>query len=129
MFTLLKEFPTEKIQNILGNGFDIEKAFQYHSKYVLFLTENTPHEETLTILLLNQAYDELEKIELYAAYTAGILNIIDVDENTITFTFWSEQSMKLCYSKRKKYWWQFKRLNGVSYVGGFLKSRYLFVET
>lgn len=128
MFTLLKEFPAEKVQDILGNGFDIEKAFQHQNTYVLFLTENTPHEETLTVLLLNQAYDELEKIELYAAYTAGILNVIDVDQNVITFTFWSEQPMKLCYLENKKYRWQFKKLTNVSYVGGFLKARHLIVS-
>ena len=129
MFTLLEGFPTKKLQSTLVNDFDIEKVFKYQNTYVLFLTENTPHEETLTILLLSETYKILEKIELYAAYTPGILNVVGVESNAIVFTFWSEKSMRLCYSESKKYPWQFKRLYGVSYISGLLKLRYLVVRS
>lgn len=127
MFTLLNNFPVENLQSILSDGVELEKAFQYEKKYVFFLTENIPHEETLTILLLDDNCNEIEKIELYAAYMPGILNVTDVEPKVIAFSFWPEQPLKLCYSDNKKYRWQFKSLSHVSYSGGFFKAHNLIV--
>ena len=128
MFTLLDETIVEKLKNTLDDGFDLEKAFKVQNSYVLFLTENTPHEETLTILRLDSTYSELEKIELYAAYMPGIFSVTDVSENSIAFTFWSKQPMRLCFMACKQYRWQFKGVSNVSYLGGFFKSRQLIVK-
>jgi len=69
-------------------GGVLEAQFISGSRYVLFLSEGTPYEEALHILLLDADVQVLDALELSAAYTPGMLrNVSVVQPNAIRFSF------------------------------------------
>lgn len=75
-------------KTIEATGAVLEAQFVSGGRYVLFISEGTPYEEALHVLLLNADMQVLDALELSAAYTAGMLrNVSLVQPNIIRFSF------------------------------------------
>lgn len=69
-------------------GAVLDAQFISGGRYVLFISEGTPHEEALHVLLLDADVQILDALELSAAYTPGMLrNVSVVQPNAIRFSF------------------------------------------
>lgn len=69
-------------------GAYLEACVEWHDSYLLFLTDNIPHEDMLNIHLLNKKFDLLDSAVLGTMYSTGSFSDLQITgENTLTFRF------------------------------------------
>lgn len=82
----IRHEPSGKVIDTVGAV--LEAQFKSGSRYVLFVSEGTPHEEALHVLLLDADAQILDALALSAAYTPGMLrNVSVVPPSGIRFSF------------------------------------------
>lgn len=79
-----------------------EATVEHEGRYIVFSTHDCPFEEGLSIQLFGPEGQELERVNLYAAYTGGVFAIKDISDSCIEFTFWSEDRLRLTYHHKPK---------------------------
>ncbi|MDZ4782761.1 MAG: hypothetical protein SGJ19_21145 [Planctomycetia bacterium] len=78
------------------DGSILERQYSVGDRYLLLLTEGTPHEEGLHLYLLTSEFQLLDQLELGAAYAPGILNnVASPGPRTLMFTFFAAETWKL----------------------------------
>lgn len=84
---LIDKRPTGKFVS----GAVLEAAVQYEDFYVLFMTDDVPYEELLTILFLDNQLNLLDSAHIGGAYSTGTFSAMRLDDpNTIYFRFIGE---------------------------------------
>ncbi len=71
------------------DGIILEAAFSTQDNLrLLFTSDDTPFEETLHIILLDQTFNLLEQVDVYQEYQPGLFkNVNVIDENKVSFDF------------------------------------------
>jgi hypothetical protein len=59
-------------------GACLDAQFVLDGRYLLIMTDDIPYEETMRVYLLNSAFDVVDRLELGAPYTPGILARLSV---------------------------------------------------
>jgi hypothetical protein len=60
-------------------GCVLERLYQLENRhYLVFLTDDSPYEECLHIVLLDENYHQLDQVDIFQAYTPGILSNLTV---------------------------------------------------
>jgi hypothetical protein len=71
-------------------GISLEAQFKFNNKYLLFLTEDCPFEEYLSIYLLDQSFNVLDRAGMFIQFTPGMLGNLKIEnDHEISFTFFS----------------------------------------
>ncbi|WP_163131990.1 hypothetical protein [Agarivorans sp. Alg241-V36] len=90
-------------QKINLPGLVVENGFNVPPIGTLWLTSNdSPYEETLYISLVDSESLVTERVELYKAYTPGVLKDVVSKGNYIEFEFWQGQTHQVTIEKEKK---------------------------
>lgn len=72
-------------------GADLEAAVRVDARYLLFMTDDVPFEETLGIFLLDQNFDVIDSARLGAMYSTGMFSTLELHEpRTVGFRFIGE---------------------------------------
>ena len=111
------------------DGADLERVFQLSDgRFLVFLTDDSPFEETLRLLLLSPHLRILDGMTFDAAYaTAALENIRVVDPEVVEFSFIHKIPcrIRVCPTPR----WRAPLLKaGVSRVGSIFRRRLLEIE-
>lgn len=89
-------------------GAVLEAQFATGGRYVLFVTEDVPYEESLHILLIDSDLSVLDSVELSAHYTPGIFeNVAIVEPDIIEFSFFDRAEkwrLKIVDTPRRQLW-------------------------
>ncbi|HLL00686.1 MAG TPA: hypothetical protein VK539_08880 [Myxococcaceae bacterium] len=77
-------------------GKALERQFQAGNAYLLLVTQDVPHEETLFIYLLDRSWKLLDMYELGAAYVPGLLQHVQVvSDRQLEFSFFGNERWRL----------------------------------
>lgn len=112
---------------ILNNQYQMDDG-----RFLIFLTDDVPYEETLRIILLDQNLEAMDGLIFGGGYATGTLkNIKIIDKKTIQFSFVHEKQVRIQVTKEPR--WRGFGLGtpGVSRIGRWMDKRYLsfsFVE-
>lgn len=102
----IRFIPTEKIIETVGAV--LEAQYSIDEKYILFITEGTPYEEALHILLVDSTLMVADYIELASAYTPGMFrNTSILQPNKIQFSFFDKEEtwcLEVAIKPRTKLW-------------------------
>ncbi len=72
----------------LISGAVLEAAVQWENRYLLFMTDDTPFEEMLSIHLLDAQMNMLDSALIGSAYSSGAFTMLDLNEpNIVRFRF------------------------------------------
>ncbi|MGF1723098.1 hypothetical protein [Photobacterium nomapromontoriensis] len=70
------------------DGVILEDCYQYNDRYLLFLTNDIPHEDRLSMYYLDHELNVLDMASIGHAYTTGVFRKqVVVADNIITFHF------------------------------------------
>jgi hypothetical protein len=82
-------------------GAVLEAAFALDGFYLLFMTDDLPYEEGLTIHLLRDDYEYVESVGLAWPYATGHLrDVTVVDKNRVSFRFFDARVITLTVTPR-----------------------------
>lgn len=96
-------------------GSLLKRAFRLKDgRFLLFVTDDTPYEDTLRIYLLSTQGNLLDRLEFGAAYVTGVLEDIEVlDETTITFEFVHRKRCTITVLDKPRWRWGLLLMPGV----------------
>lgn len=78
------------------DGSVLERQYSVDDRYLLLLTEGTPHEEGLHVYLLTLEFQVLDQLELAVPYAPGILRDVQLEAPaTLNFKFFDEETWRL----------------------------------
>ena len=78
------------------DGVALERQWQVHPGYLLFLTEDSPFEEGLHIYLLDDRKHVTDSLELTASYAPGLLQQVNTEGDTaVSFSFFGNDRWRL----------------------------------
>jgi len=88
--------PQDKnIAQVPGNILEVLLQLE-NDTYLLFLTDDSPYEECLYVLLLDHQYRILDRVDLYQEYICGIFSDLRVlGTYELSFTFLENQKFHL----------------------------------
>ena len=79
-----------KVEKRILLGISLEAQFKFNNKYLLFLTEDYHFEEYLSIYLLDQSFNVLDRAGMFIQFTPGMLGNLKIEHgHEISFTFFS----------------------------------------
>ncbi len=77
---------------VVLKGLILEAQFVCGHHYLLFLTHDCPFEETLSIYLLDQSFNVLDRAEIFSMFTMGIFGDLKIEnEREVSFTLFSSE--------------------------------------
>ncbi len=102
--------PTHSHLTIHGHQIDtpiagilLLAAFQVNRRYLVFVADGIPHEETLRVYLIDENYQVIDKLWLSAIYSTGELTDVEIEsQHTLTFSFFHEDRWRLTVHQEKK---------------------------
>ncbi|WP_227510310.1 hypothetical protein [Marinobacter excellens] len=84
-------------------GTVLEACIQHGNRYLLFLTDGIPFEDSLHIHLLDEDLDRIDTVTLGAPYTTGhFRNLKCEDFSGITFEFFGDCVWEIVISPKKR---------------------------
>ncbi|WBU40380.1 MULTISPECIES: hypothetical protein [Marinobacter] len=84
-------------------GTVLEACIQHGNRYLLFLTDDIPFEDSLHIHLLDEDLDRIDTVTLGAPYTTGhFRNLKCEDSSGITFEFFGDCVWKIVVLPKKR---------------------------
>jgi len=86
-------------------GCVLESLFKLENNYYLaFLTEDSPFEECLYIVLLDSQYRLLDRVDIFQDYASGILSNVEVQGSfELTFDFLEKRAFRLLVAQLPEY--------------------------
>ena len=85
----------ESNTGIFIEGVILEAAFKSSDKFLLFVTDDIPQEDSLSIYLLSDTFLMLDQARLGGIYTTGSFKVIDYNGSVIYFRFFNEAKWQL----------------------------------
>lgn len=83
-------------------GAVLEAQYTVGDKHLLFITEGTPYEEALHIVLLDSSLQVQDSLELSADYSSGMLRNLSVHQSDeIRFSFFDDEETWLVKVSQK----------------------------
>jgi hypothetical protein len=84
-------------------GTVLEACIQHDNRYLLFLTDDTPFEDSLHIHLLDEDLNRIDTVTLGAPYTTGhFRNLKCEDSSGITFEFFGDCVWEIVVLPKKR---------------------------
>lgn len=108
-------------------GAVLERQFRVSDgRYLIFLTDDTPYEETLRIYLLSDSFRVLDGLEFGSAYVTGHLDdVVATDPDTIEFSFVHKARCRVTI-KAAGHWSLTPRFTpGLTRIGPWYSRRFL----
>jgi hypothetical protein len=77
---------------VVLKGLILEAQFVCGHHYLMLLTHDCPFEETLSVYLLDQSFNVLDRAEIFSMFTMGILGDLKIEnDREVSFTFFSSE--------------------------------------
>ncbi len=94
---LLKESPTGKTVS----GAVLEAAFKWNDYYLLFMTDDIPQEDMLSIHFLDKNLNLLDSATIGSIYSTGSFTLLEFEESdTVAFRFIGDTEWRVELSAR-----------------------------
>lgn len=108
-------------------GATLEQQFRLdEGRFLLFLTDDVPYEETLRIYLLSKDFRILDGLEFGGAYVTGSLeNVTIKDSRTLEFSFVHKNRCRLHVHQTARWQLPLLFMPGVSRVGPWRQKSFL----
>jgi hypothetical protein len=91
-----------KLTDLELEGISLDAQYQYESKYLLFVSHNSPFADTLHIYLLNESFIKIDEWAISALSESEwymLRNLKITDNNQIQFSFFGDDSWILTVLK------------------------------
>lgn len=108
------------------DGWTLEAQFRWDDALLLLTTDDSPYEEALHIRLFDQAFHEIDAVDLRQIYHSAIVrNVKVMDDNSLTFSFFGDDTWRLNIDAHAKLRWDMQPFASIHYPGGRLRRHYL----
>lgn len=110
-------------------GSVLEEQYQIGEEYLLFITEGTPYEEALHIILLDRQLSQKDHVEISANYSPGILKNLSVYQpNVIKFSFFNNEETWTLKMREKAKTCLWAQKYPIKRKSPFLKKSWIDIE-
>ena len=109
------------------DGLAIEAQIKCPTGYLVITSDDTPYEEVLHFILLNDAMERIDQLDLGKVYQAGMLRQLYLGDDYLEFSFFGEDRWRLSVLGTPTVWIP-RLLSGVSYPTGWRRRHHLKLE-
>ena len=102
--------PSHRILTISGHrlntpipGQHLEAVIAVDQRYLVFVAEGFPFEETLWVYLIDESFEMMDQATLFAIYSPGEFRDLQLESSdTLSFSFFYEDRWRLTVHQEKK---------------------------